>query len=102
MSERERWIVYPLLFLALGAALRDKLFNLTRSQTVVCESLQAEQIQTRVLAVEQIVYRGRNYVPGRNTIQIPTPDQLQQLWEFWQRMGVLEEQQAPPPQATEQ
>ncbi len=26
MSDRERWIVYPLLFLALGAALRDKLF----------------------------------------------------------------------------
>ena len=25
MTERERWIVYPLLFLALGAALRDKL-----------------------------------------------------------------------------
>ena len=39
MSERERWIVYPLLFLALGASLRDKLFNLTQSQKVVCESL---------------------------------------------------------------
>ena len=25
MSDRERWIVYPLLFLALGVALRDKL-----------------------------------------------------------------------------
>ena len=25
MSQRERWILYPLLFLALGAALRDKL-----------------------------------------------------------------------------
>ena len=37
MSERERWIVYPLLFLALGAALRDKLFDLTRSRNVVCE-----------------------------------------------------------------
>ena len=25
MSQRERWILYPLLFLALGTALRDKL-----------------------------------------------------------------------------
>jgi len=25
MSQRERWVVYPLLFLALGLALRDKL-----------------------------------------------------------------------------
>ena len=39
MSERERWIIYPLLFLALGAAMRDKIFNLTRSQKVVCEGL---------------------------------------------------------------
>jgi hypothetical protein len=29
MTERERWIVYPLLFLALGAALRDKLVDRT-------------------------------------------------------------------------
>ena len=39
MSERERWIVYPLLFLALGVALRDKLFDQTQSQRVVCETL---------------------------------------------------------------
>lgn len=39
MSERERWIVYPLLFLALGAALRDKLFNITTSKSIVCQEL---------------------------------------------------------------
>jgi hypothetical protein len=39
MSERERWIVYPLLFLALGAALRDKLFDMTTSKRIVCEEL---------------------------------------------------------------
>ena len=39
MSERERWIVYPLLFLALGAALRDKMFDRTWSRVVVCEEL---------------------------------------------------------------
>ncbi len=39
MSERERWIVYPLLFLALGTSLRDKLFNITTSKSIVCQEL---------------------------------------------------------------
>ena len=39
MSERERWIVYPLLFLAMGAALRDKLFDRTTSKSIVCQEL---------------------------------------------------------------
>ena len=39
MTERERWIVYPLLFLALGAALRDKLFDQTTSRSIVCQEL---------------------------------------------------------------
>jgi hypothetical protein len=39
MSERERWIVYPLLFLALGAALRDKLVDRTMTKSIVCQEL---------------------------------------------------------------
>ena len=39
MSERERWIVYPLLFLALGASLRDKMFDMTTSRRIVCQEL---------------------------------------------------------------
>lgn len=39
MSERERWIVYPLLFLALGAALRDKIIKTTESQRIKCQGL---------------------------------------------------------------
>jgi hypothetical protein len=39
MTERERWVVYPLLFLALGAALRDKLFDRTTSRSIVCQEL---------------------------------------------------------------
>ena len=39
MSERERWVVYPLLFLALGAALRDKLFDRTTAKSIVCQEL---------------------------------------------------------------
>lgn len=41
MTERERWIVYPLLFLALGAALRDKLVDRTTTKSIVCEELTA-------------------------------------------------------------
>jgi hypothetical protein len=39
MSERERWIVYPLLFFALGSALRDKLLQRIESKEIYCESL---------------------------------------------------------------
>jgi hypothetical protein len=40
MSERERWIVYPLLMFALGAAIRDKLMQRVESKEIRCESLQ--------------------------------------------------------------
>jgi hypothetical protein len=46
MSERERWIVYPLLFFALGAALRDKF-----TQTVHTEELRASKIECEELVV---------------------------------------------------
>jgi hypothetical protein len=39
MTERERWIVYPLLFLALGAALRDKLSEHTKTRSIECQEL---------------------------------------------------------------
>ena len=39
MSERERWIVYPLLFFALGAAIRDKLLQRVEAKEIYCESL---------------------------------------------------------------
>jgi hypothetical protein len=39
MTERERWVVYPLLFLALGAALRDKLSEQTTSKRIRCQEL---------------------------------------------------------------
>jgi hypothetical protein len=46
MSERERWIVYPLVFFALGAALRDKF-----TQQVKTDSLHAGQITCEKLLV---------------------------------------------------
>jgi hypothetical protein len=39
MTERERWVVYPLLFLALGASLRDKLVDQTVTKRIVCQEL---------------------------------------------------------------
>ncbi len=39
MTERERWVVYPLLFLALGASLRDKLVDRTVAKSIVCQEL---------------------------------------------------------------
>jgi len=42
MSERERWVVYPLLFLALGASLRDKLVDRTMTRRIVCQELRIE------------------------------------------------------------
>jgi len=52
MSERERWIIYPLLFFALGAALRDKLLQRIESKEICCESLKIvdPQDSMRILA----------------------------------------------------
>jgi len=53
MTERERWVVYPLLFLALGAALRDKLFDRTITKSIVCQELtvlEEEPSGVRILA----------------------------------------------------
>jgi hypothetical protein len=47
MSTRERWIVYPLLFLALGIAMRDKVIPPKRLQVeeVVAERMRCKQLQ---------------------------------------------------------
>lgn len=50
MNDRERWIVYPLLFLALGAALRDKLIKQTRAKEIVCETLYLVDSEGRQMA----------------------------------------------------
>jgi hypothetical protein len=46
MNERERWIIYPLLFFALGAALRDKF-----TQQVTTDLLHAGKIACEELVV---------------------------------------------------
>lgn len=39
MSSRERWTVYPLLFLTLGIALTDKITRQVRTDSVICKQL---------------------------------------------------------------
>lgn len=118
MTERERWIVYPLLFLALGAAMRDKIFNLTRSQKVVCEGLavyqngdpqhpvailgaerltgvrandmlRVDQVRTRRLDVDQLVYRGQQVDLGAGVASTVV---LQQVLQWMKANGLLREQ----------
>jgi hypothetical protein len=45
MNERERWIVYPLVFFALGAALRDKFMQHVSSKEIECQRLVAKSIE---------------------------------------------------------
>jgi len=53
MSERERWIVYPLLFFALGAALRDKLTHSIESKDIICQSLKiVDQQDSNIVLAE--------------------------------------------------
>jgi hypothetical protein len=50
MSSRERWIVYPLLFMTLGIALRDKIIPAHRLQL---DEIAAGQIHCNQLLVDQ-------------------------------------------------
>jgi len=47
MTTRERWIVYPLLFMTLGIALRDKLLPASAvvAKKIRCTELQARKVQ---------------------------------------------------------
>jgi hypothetical protein len=45
MNERERWIVYPLVFFALGAGLRDKFMQHVSSKEIECQRLVAKSIE---------------------------------------------------------
>ena len=95
MTERERWIVYPLLFLALGAALRDKLIKSTFSERVTCEvldceTLQARQvIQTPALRAEQITAGAISAGAMRQNGQVVLSINPQYLPQFLQRLGLL-------------
>src|SRR5262249_39718806 len=67
---RERWIVYPLLFLALGVALRDKLVERTTTRTVRCEELIVEEEATATEPGRLIAKIGR-LEPTANSPAVP-------------------------------
>ena len=56
MTDRERWIVYPLIFLALGAVLKDKLLPATvvRADTIQCNKLRCGKALADVLTTQQL------------------------------------------------
>jgi hypothetical protein len=90
MNERERWIVYPLLFFALGAALRDKFLQQVSTKEIACQRLVAEQIECAggVLCQGMIVLDAAN--PNQRLVEL---GQLQPVANMpgqpSQRYGVL-------------
>jgi hypothetical protein len=57
MSERERWIVYPLIFFALGAAVRDKLLQRVEAKEIVCESMSIVDLQHPAHVLAELGFR---------------------------------------------
>ncbi|TWU27438.1 hypothetical protein [Bythopirellula polymerisocia] len=60
MSERERWIVYPLLMFALGAAVRDKLMQRVESEVIRCASLQIVDQQNPDITLAELGFTEAN------------------------------------------
>ncbi len=44
MSNRERWVVYPLLFLSLGVALRDKVKTEINIEQIACVAIRGGEL----------------------------------------------------------
>ena len=88
MSERERWIVYPLLFLALGVGLRDELFNRTWSKNVVCQELVA--IEEDPINPQELPKPIALIGVKRGTIDEVTKDGLLRVDTVWARNVVAD------------
>jgi hypothetical protein len=108
MTERERWIVYPLLFLALGAALRDKLGGRTTAKSIKCEELLV--IEEQPLGQEVLLARigrpdpsdsdqqsgGQLLLNGQFTVVDPGPVGTNQTVKTLVRIGRAEPPQGVP------
>ncbi len=70
MNERERWVVYPLLFLALGASLRDKFFQQVKTEELECGRLVAESIECKGAMVCQGVVMLDPANPNQRLIEL--------------------------------
>ena len=82
MSERERWIVYPLLFFALGAALRDKLAAMGPG-TVGASSLTTAELRLLPMLPTHLTFRemGERLHVSRHTIKT-------QAMSVYRKLGV--------------
>ena len=89
MSTRERWIVYPLLFMTLGIALRDKVITPNRLAvgTVVCNRLQSNRAECHTLLVNDpagrpVVVAGTDANTGAGIIETFTARGIPQVRLF--------------------
>ena len=62
MTERERWIVYPLVLFALGAALRDKFMQHVETKELQCQRVVAKQIECEGMIIVDPENRRQNLV----------------------------------------
>jgi hypothetical protein len=88
MSTRERWIVYPLLFLTFGIALRDKIIPPAHSGNLamqfVAEEIFAQRIHCNTLFVDglkgrPVIIAGIDAKTGAGAILTQTPDGFPQV-----------------------
>ncbi|MCE5303967.1 MAG: hypothetical protein LLF97_12795 [Planctomycetaceae bacterium] len=86
MSTRERWIVYPLLFFAIGIALRDKILpqRVVRAREVFCDRLVSGRSECRALLVNgpknrPVVVAGMDTSLRTGTVETFTEDGLPQV-----------------------
>jgi hypothetical protein len=75
MSSRERWTVYPLLFLAIGLAVRAAALPAERFATLAADTVQADQLQCREIVVTGtdgtvLVHIGRVVGGGGGRIEV--------------------------------
>ena len=87
MSDRERWIVYPLLFLALGVALRDKLTQIVETRTVEARFVEAQSVEVDRIRCKSIVVVGKN---EKSQIDLSASSEggLMSVWDSQQELIV--------------
>jgi len=82
MSDRERWILYPLLFFALALGAKDQLI-MFKSDTVAAPKVQCRHLEAESLDVDEITcrtFRAESPTDGKTLVEIgSTPHQTGQL-----------------------
>ncbi|MEN6405723.1 MAG: hypothetical protein ABFC77_04545 [Thermoguttaceae bacterium] len=86
MSNRERWIVYPLLFLSLGMAVRDKVMphGVLRAKELICDHVVSNRSECLALLVNgpknrPVVIAGTDTNLRAGSIETFTEDGLPQV-----------------------